>query len=241
MSNLAARLELPLRPVIGGNPELTRADVHRAVEALERMARGLVKPGVRHSLHVLLSFMNVTSLICNPSQVTLSTAIGCNRDTLVRHLKLLEAAGLLWRVSLPVQRGRRGRESDWYSFDFARVGLPELRWKPPSRAKPTGRRPVRAADGRFRRAADAVLPMPSSVSDLLSRVVAAADPDQTRAESSASLRMARASLEAKPSAALVVSQASLRQGDSPSEVSTVSASLGAMLAAMRERERRGLT
>lgn len=155
MSNSKDRLRAESRPIIGGNPELTRADVYRAVEALERLARGLVKPSVRYTLHVLLSFLNKTTLLCNPSQETLSDAVRCNRGTVVQHLKLLEAAGLLVRVGMPVRQGRRSRESDAYVFAFERVGRPELRWKPPYQAKPFVRRPVRAADGTFRRAAQA--------------------------------------------------------------------------------------
>lgn len=178
MSKLADRDRADVRSIFGGDPALTRADVYKAREAFERHARSLIAKNVRHTLHVLLSFMNINSLQCNPSQVTLAAAVGCQRSTLGQHLKLLEAAGLLRRVSMPVRRGRRSRESDGYIFSFDLVGLPDLCWKPPRERMPSHRRPVRAADGRFRRAADAVLPVPAVVADLFRRVVVSADPFQ---------------------------------------------------------------
>lgn len=150
MSNLPDRSRSPVRPMIGGNPALTRAHVAAAVFELERVARSLVPKGVRHTLHVLLGFLNKTSLECCPSQATLAEAVGAHRATIVRHLHVLEGVGLIARRSMPVGQGRRCRDSDWYSFDFALVGRPELVWMPSVVAKPRGRRPVRAADGTFR-------------------------------------------------------------------------------------------
>lgn len=156
MSNLPDRLRSPVRSMIGGNPALTRAHVAAAVFELERVARPLIPKGVRHTLHVLLGFLNKTSLQCSPCQQTLAEAVGAHRATIVRHLQVLEAVGLITRCSLPVGQGRRGRESDYYSFAFGLVGRPELVWKPSVEAvKPRGRRPVRAADGTFRSAAAA--------------------------------------------------------------------------------------
>lgn len=153
MSNLPDRSRSPVRPMIGGNPAVTRADVRKAVEAFEVAVRPLIAKGVRHTLHILFAYLNTATLECCPSQDTLRLAAGCNRWTIVQHLKELERLGLITRHSLPVRSDRRGRDSDWFSFDFARVGRPEFVWSPPVEAKPRGRRPVRAADGTFRRAA----------------------------------------------------------------------------------------
>lgn len=236
MSNLKDRSRSASRPIIGGNPALSVADVNRACSALVMEARRLVGWSPAATLGVLLEFMSKTRLVCNPSQETLSKRIGCHRDTLVQHLKRLEAAGLLSRVSLPVRRGRRGRESDWYSFAFGRVGRPELAWKPPLArgVKTTDAKPVRAADGTFRRAAAAV-----GFAELIRRVVVASDVQAVvQAESEA------ASLDDAPRAQAFSARPNVsgRPWADPVKLAApvgVSEALAGLFAAMRARSSSG--
>lgn len=158
MSSLSGRSQAQLRLLIGGNPALTRAGFRAAHRAFAIEARRLCGRFAAATLLELLGYQSPVSLECHPSQETLAKQLGADRATVVRHLQKLEGAGLLVRHSRWIKRGRGGRASDWYSFDFGRVGHPELRWVPPAKWVTGGapRHPVRAADGTFRRAGDAL-------------------------------------------------------------------------------------